>query len=102
MSLEFSFKSRIRQGGKKVAMEETWMTTCWPNHIFFLLAVTMVNVQNTGVYLCSFPQVDSLTAHKLIAQQLIESRYLIVEQSSHRKCTQCSKASHHLMTLPTH
>ena len=69
-----------------ISMEETWMTTCWPNHIFcFLLAVTMVNVQNAGVYFCSFPKVDSLTARKLIAQQLIENRYLIVEQSSPRK-----------------
>ena len=32
-----------------ISMEETWMTTCWPNHIFcFLLAVTVVNVQNAG------------------------------------------------------
>ena len=63
-----------------ISMEETWMTTHWPNCVFcFLLAVTMVNVQNAGVYFCSFPKVDSLTAHKLIAQQLIENRYLIVE-----------------------
>ena len=69
-----------------ISMEETWMTTRWPNRIFcLLLAVTMVNVQNAGVYFCSFPKVDSLTAHKLIAQQLIENRYLIVEQSSPRK-----------------
>ena len=33
-----------------ISMEETWMTTCWPNHVFcFLLAVTVVNVQNAGV-----------------------------------------------------
>ena len=39
------------------------MTTCWPNHMFcFLLAVTMVNVQNAGVYFCNLPKVDSLTA----------------------------------------
>ena len=32
-------------------MEETWMTARWPNHMFCsLLAVTMVNVQNAGVY----------------------------------------------------
>ena len=34
-----------------ILMEETWMTTCWPNCMLcFLLAVTMVNVQNAGVY----------------------------------------------------
>ena len=50
------------------------MMTCWPNHMFcFLLAVTMVNVHNAGVYFCNFPKVDSLTACKLLAQQLIEN-----------------------------
>ena len=69
-----------------ISMEETWMTTHWSYRVFcFLLAVTMVNVQNVGVYFCSFPKVDSLTARKLLAQQLIENRYLIVEQSSPRK-----------------
>ena len=71
------------------------------SHLLFLLAVTMVNVQNAGVYFCSFPKVDSRTAHKLIAQQLIENRYLIVEQSLPRKRPRCSKASHCLMALPT-
>ena len=86
-----------------ISMEETWMTTCWSNRVFcFLLAVTMVNVQNVGVYFCSFPKVDSLTACKLIARQLIENRYLIVEQSSPRKQPRCGEASHHLMALPTH
>ena len=50
------------------------MTTCWPNRVFcFLLTVTMVNVQNAGVYFCNLPKVDSLTARNLIAQQLIET-----------------------------
>ena len=86
-----------------IPMEETWMTTCWPNRIIcFLLVVTMVNVQNAGVYFCSFPKVDSLTAHKLIAQQLIENRYIIVEQSLPRKWPQHGEASHRLVALPTH
>ena len=39
-----------------ISMEETWMTTRWPNRVFcFLLAVTMVNVQNAGVYFCNLP-----------------------------------------------
>ena len=64
-----------------ILMEETWMTTCWPNRVFcFLLAVTMVNVQNAGVYFCNLPKVDSLTARKLIAQQLIENKYLIANR----------------------
>ena len=59
------------------------MTTHWPNHVFcFLLAVTVVNVQNAGVYFCGLPKVDALTAQKLIAQKLIENKYLhiIVEE----------------------
>ena len=84
-----------------ISMEETWMTTCWPNYVFcFLWAVTMVNVQNAGVYFCNLPKVDSLTAHKLIAHQLIENKYLIAEQEQ-QKWPQCGEASHHLVTLPT-
>ena len=87
---------------RPISMEETWMTTRWSNHLFcLLLVVTMVNVQNGGVFFCSFPKVDSLTAHKLIAQQLIENRYLIVEQSSPRKQPRHSEASHCLVALPT-
>ena len=49
-----------------ITMEETRMTTYWPNWVFcFLLAVTVVNVQNAGVYFCGFPKVDVLTARKL-------------------------------------
>ena len=55
------------------------MTTRWPNCVFcFLLAVTVGNVQNAGVYFCGLPMVDALTAQKLIAQQLIENKYLHV------------------------
>ena len=59
------------------------MTTHWPNHVFcFLFAVTVVKVQNAGVYFCGLPKVDALTAQKLIAQKLIENTYLhiIAEQ----------------------
>ena len=84
-----------------ISMEEMWMTARWPNHVFcFLLAVTMVNVQNAGVYFYHLPKVDSLFARKLIAQQLIENRYLIVEQSA-RKRTWRGEMIHHLVALPT-
>ena len=84
-----------------ISMEETWMTAHWPNHVFcFLLVVTMVNVQNAGVYFYHLPKVDSLFARKLIAQQLIENRYLIVEQSA-RKQTWHGEMIHHLVALPT-
>ena len=85
-----------------IFMEETWMTTCWTNRVFcFLLAVPMENVQNAGVYFCNLPKVDSLTAHKLIAQQLIENKYLIAEQVQW-KWPRCGEASHCLVALPTY
>ena len=77
------------------------MTACWPNHVFcFLLAVTMVNVQNAGVYFYHLPKVNSLFAYKLIAQQLIDNRYIIIKQSA-RKQTQHGETIHHLVALPT-
>ena len=54
-----------------IVMEETWMTTHWPNRVFcFLLAVTVVNVQNVGVYFCGFPKVDALTATTTTGEQI--------------------------------
>ena len=36
-----------------ISIEETWMTTRWPNRVFgFLLAIMVVKVQNAGVYFC--------------------------------------------------
>ena len=37
----------------------------------FLLAVSVVNVQNAGEYFCALQKVDALSACKLIAQQLV-------------------------------
>ena len=39
------------------------MTTQWPNRVFcFLLAVTIVNVQNAGCYFAKLPKIDTLQA----------------------------------------
>ena len=44
-----------------LSMEETWMTMCWPNRVFcFLLAITMVNVQNAATYFLNKPKMESL------------------------------------------
>ena len=84
-----------------ISMEETWMTARWPNHVScFLLAVTMVNTQNAGVYFYHLPKVNSLFACKLIAQQLIKNRYLIAKQSA-RKQTRYGATIHCLVALPT-
>ena len=53
------------------------MTLCWLNRVLcFLLALTMVNIQNAGCYFANLPKVDALTARKFIAQQLIENKCL--------------------------
>ena len=63
-----------------ISIEETWMTAHWPNRVFgFLLAITVVNVQNAGAYFCGMAKIDAIRARKLIGQQLIENRYLIEE-----------------------
>ena len=78
------------------------MTTCWPNRVFcFLLAVTVVNVQNAGVYFCGLPKVDALTARKLIAQQLIENKYLhVVVKEQVAKRPRRGEVHHLLVTIP--
>ena len=60
-----------------LSMEETWMTTRWPNRVFcFLLALTMVNVQNAANYFAKTPKMDCLSVRRLIAKQLINNKYL--------------------------
>ena len=60
-----------------ISMEETWMTSPWANRVFcFLLAVTVVNIQNAGCYFLNLIKVDALKACKLIAKQLIHNKYL--------------------------
>ena len=62
------------------------MTTHWPNRVFgFLLAITVVNVQNAGVYFCGMAKIDPIQARKLIGQQLIENRYHIEENEQPKK-----------------
>ena len=68
------------------------MTARWPNHVVcFLLVAT----KNAGVYFYHLPKVDSLFACK----QLIENRYLIVEQLA-RKQTRYDETIHRLVALP--
>ena len=53
------------------------MTMQWLNIVScFLLAVTMVNVQNAATYFLNKPKIDSLQSRRLIAQALINNEYL--------------------------
>ena len=86
-----------------LSMEEMRMTVRWPHCVFcFLLAMTVVNIQNGGVHFCAIPKLDAPSTRRNIAREFIYSRYLIVEQSPSRKHPCHSAAEHCLITLPTH
>ena len=53
------------------------MTMHWPNRVFcFLLAITMVNVQNVATYFLNKPKMESLQPRQLIAKALINNKHL--------------------------
>ena len=60
-----------------IALEETWLTSHWPNRVFsFLLAVTVVNVQNAATYFFNKEKINALTAKRLIARDLIFNKHM--------------------------
>ena len=76
-----------------LSIEETWMTTRWPNRVFcFLLALTMVNVQNAATYFAKTPKMDCLSARHLIAKQLINNKYLHSQLTQKMEKTRFSPA----------
>ena len=69
-----------------ISMEETWMTMHWANCIFcFLLAVTVMNIQNAACYFLNKSKMDALQSHHLIVKQFIFNCHLEQEQAA-RKC----------------
>ena len=83
-----------------ISMEETWMTMRWPNRVLcFLLAITMVNVQNVGTYFLNKPKIDSLQSRRLIAKALINNEYLQSGVSPRSGRKHCSD-DHVLLTVP--
>ena len=85
-----------------IALEETWLTSRWPYRVFsFLLAVTVVNVQNAATYFINKEKIDALTARRLIARDLIFNKHMKnVEEPtiSKRRCR--GPIDHFLITLP--
>ena len=76
------------------------MTMRWPNHVFcFLLAMTMVNVQNAATYFLQKPKLDSLQAQCLIAKALINNVHLRTGTTP-RKCPKCHSINHVLTMVP--
>jgi hypothetical protein len=88
-----------------ISMEETWMTTRWPNQVFcFLLAITVVNVQNAATHFLRKEKIDSLTARKNLAKVLIYNVYLVESDNSPRgtKWPRRGVVGHELLMLPNH
>ena len=77
------------------------MTTRWPNHVFcFLVAVTLVNVQNAK-YFVKTPKLDSLSARRLIAKQLINNNHLR-SGTTPKKHKKRGTIEHSLIMVPTY
>ena len=69
-----------------ISMEETWMTMHWANCIFcFLLAVTVMNIQNAACYFLNKSKMDAMQSRCLIVKQFTFNCHLEQEQAS-RKC----------------
>ena len=86
-----------------ISMEETRMTSQWANRVFcFLLAVTVVNIQNAGCYFFNLIKVDALKACKLIAEQLIHNKYLKKPEEKRMSQRKNTNADCLLITLPPH
>ena len=76
------------------------MTMRWPNCVFcFLLAVTMVDVQNAATYFLQKPKLDSLQAQRLIAKSLINNVHLHTGRTP-RKHPKCHSIEHVLTMVP--
>ena len=86
-----------------ISMEETWMTSQWANRVFcFLLAVTVVNIQNAGCYFLNLMKVDALKARNLIAEQLIHNKYLRMPDEKRMSQQKNTNADCRLIALPPH
>ena len=76
------------------------MTMCWPSRVFcFLLAVTMVNVQNAATYFLKKSKLDSLQARCLIAKAIINNVHLLTGTTP-QKHPKCRSIKHVLTMVP--
>ena len=66
---------------------------------YFLLAITMVNIQNVATYFLNKPKCGSLQSRRLIAEALINNEYLQSGVSPRSGC-KCRSVDHVLMTVP--
>ena len=81
-----------------ISMEETWMMMWWLKTVFcFLLAITMVNVQNAATYFLNKTKIDSLESRRLIAKTLINNEYLQTGTTPRSGC-KCHSVDHVLIS----
>ena len=83
-----------------ISMEKTWMTMCWPNHIFcFVLPVAVVNVQNAACYFLNKEKLDALNSRRQIPKALIFNCHLD-EQNDSQRLRKCGSTDHALIMVP--
>ena len=79
------------------------MTSQWSNQVFcFLVAVTVVNIQNAGCYFLDLSKIDALFARKLISEQLIHNKYIQKPPDCQRSTRKVKAGDCRLVALPPH
>ena len=74
----------------------------WANRVFcFLLAVTVMNIQNVACYFLNMSKMDALQSCHLIVKQFIFNCRLEQEEAS-RKCPRQGTTAHTLIMVRTH
>ena len=77
------------------------MTSRWSNRVFcFLVAVTVVNIQNAGCYFLNLSKIDALFARKMIAEQFIHNKYLQKPPDCRRSARKVKVGDCRLVALP--
>ena len=78
------------------------MTMHWANRIFcFLLAVTVMNIQNADCYFLNKSKMDALQSCHFITKQYIFNCRLEQDKTA-RKCPRWGTTAHTLIMVPTH
>ena len=99
-SLRDMIDNHISYWTHSISMEETWMMMRWANRVFcFLVAVTMVNVQNAAAYFFNKSKLDALTSRQLIAKELIFNCHLVQEEQQ-KKRPRHGSLEHSLTMVP--
>lgn len=86
-----------------IGLETTWATKRWENRVFaFLFAVTEVNCLLSYSYFDNNPTMSTIDFRKLLAKELINNKYIAIEQTDQIKGTKraSKQLDHEHVTLP--